>query len=160
MIAASDYSAHMRSPPGLCYSLFWSPTDNLNPNVSDTLFPFFSWMLSPNLSVPHRSLQFLVHCASLGPPHDVTGRLHPLIRCDFLGSSFPEKKIFLFMHLKNKIYFFRIFFLSLHPAFKERLAPKIRNFLFASNDTMKTRKNFFKTMKISVTVKIHPLCTS
>ena len=47
--------------------------------------------------------------------------------------------------------------------FKGRLAPKKNNFYFVSNDTMKgpqSRKKILKTMKISVTAKIHPLCTS
>ena len=46
---------------------------------------------------------------------------------------------------------------------KGGLHQKIRNFFLVSNDTMKgteSRKKNFKTMKISVTVKIHPLCTS
>ena len=43
------------------------------------------------------------------------------------------------------------------------LAPKKTTFFFVSNDTMKgpeSSKIFKKIMKISVTVKIHPLCTS
>ena len=35
MSAARDYSAHQKSPPGLCCSLSWSPSANLDLNVSD-----------------------------------------------------------------------------------------------------------------------------
>ena len=80
MSAASDYSAHQKSPPGLC-SLFWSPSDILDLNVSDILFPPFfrgRYLQTGQFYTPSR--QILVHCALLGPPYDVTGRLHPLIR--------------------------------------------------------------------------------
>ena len=46
---------------------------------------------------------------------------------------------------------------------KGGLHQKIRNFFFVSNDTMngpESRKIIFLNIKISVTVKIHPLCTS
>ena len=46
---------------------------------------------------------------------------------------------------------------------KGGLHPKKKTFFFVSNDTMKgpeSRKKFLKIIKISVTVKIHPLCTS
>ena len=41
MSAASNISAYQKSPPGLCCSIFWSPSDNLDLNVSATLFPPF-----------------------------------------------------------------------------------------------------------------------
>ena len=66
-------SAHQESPPGLCCSLFWSPSDNLDLNVSDILFPPFFVDIDQTGQFQTRSRQFLVHCAS--PPHDVTGRL-------------------------------------------------------------------------------------
>ena len=55
---------------------------------------------------------------------------------------------------------------ALDPTLKGGLHQK-KNFFFVSNDTSndtmkgpESRKFFLKTMKISVTVKIHPLCTS
>ena len=79
MSAARDYPAHQKSPPGLCCSLFWSPSGNLDLNVSDILFPpFFHRRFLQAGQFHTRSWLFLVHCALMGPPYDVTGRPHPL----------------------------------------------------------------------------------